>query len=69
MSAYDHVMSTEHDMSDLLARLHAAFDSHPILVSDLPAHETTPAGLPRASVVLADTLAALANAPEGGVAV
>lgn len=56
-------------MSALLERLRAAFDTHPILLSDLPVHAAGPADLPQRLPELADTLAALANDFEGGVVV
>lgn len=56
-------------MSALLERLRAAFDTHPILLSDLRVHAAGPADLPQCLPELADTLAALANACEGGVVV
>lgn len=56
-------------MSALLERLRAAFDTHPILLSDLSVHAAGPADLTQRLPELADTLAALANDGEGGVVV
>lgn len=53
-------------MSALLERLRAAFNTHPILLSDLPVQAGGPVDVPQCLPGLAD---ALANDGEGGVVV